>query len=166
MSLSTEAKKQIEKEERERLEKERYRDDVRSKLGDNPKRKSIGCLTWVFIFFILILLGTVTKSFSNSSVGTGNLENLSGDVKYNNFTFGITNTENRDWNNCHLTLNSNYHYPGPAFSDKAGPITSGEKVNIPASQFAKKDGTRFNPLLIKPQSLNIDCNRRFGFWKW
>jgi hypothetical protein len=157
MALSDDQKRKIEEEEQ-----------YRSQLRVQPeKKKGIGWGGALIITFILVSLIVTSRSFSdNSSSALLNDEDLVGLVNYKDLNFSVTNQENVDWNSCHLTLNSDYHYPSTSFSDKVGPIKAGETVSVPGSQFAKKDGTRFNSFTIKPQSISIDCNGRTGFWKW
>lgn len=164
MVLSEEEKKKIKEEEETKLEEEKYREGVKTKLKKKAWWRPKGFLAWIGIVFVVGWI--IYAAALNTNSKPKDTTDLNGNVAYNDFQFKVSNLEQKDWNYCHFTLNSDYHYPGSSFSDKTGPIKAGEVVNIPSSQFAKSDGTRFNPLLVKPQSIDLDCNGRSGYWKW
>lgn len=166
MALSEEQKNKIKEEEEKKLEEDKYREGVKEKLTKTPWWKPKGWLAWVGIIFIVGWMIYAVSSNSSSTSAPKDTTNLDGNVAYNDFQFKVNNLDQKDWEYCHFTLNNDFHYPGNSFSDKAGPIKAGEMVSISASQFAKSDGTRFNPYSVKPQSMNVDCNGRFGYWKW
>jgi hypothetical protein len=64
--------------------------------------------------------------------------------------FVIKNNDPYNWGNCDLDLNSDY-------SLKEIDIPANTSYKAPAASFAKKDGTRFNFLATKPQTLFIYC---------
>ncbi len=166
MALSEEQKIKIKEEEKKKLEEEKYRENVKKNLKKGPWWKPRGVLAWVAVVFIIGWIIYAVSTNSSTSTPPKDTTNLDGNVSYNDLQFKVSNTEQKDWEYCHFTLNNDYHYPGSSFSDKAGPIKAGETVFINASNFAKSDGTRFNPYSVKPQAINVDCNGRFGYWKW
>lgn len=165
MSLTVEQKKQIEEEE---LFRAKFRKGISAEVVKEPKKKKKVSLREVIIIGVGVTVFAVASTWFSgiNSTNAVKKEDLNGTVNYKNFSFSVTNLEKVDWNYCHFKLNSDYGYPSSSFGDKVGPIKAGETVSIPSGQFAKKDGTRFNSLSIKPQSVNLDCDGRFGYWKW
>ncbi len=147
MALSEEQKKEIKEEEEKKLEEEKYRQDIKKNLKKTPWWKPKGTLTWLVLIFIVvsIIFGTLMSSSNDKTTTITDTTNLEGNVTFNDFKFNVTNSEDKDWNYCHFTLNKDFHYPSNSFNDKVGPIKAGETVTIPSGQFAKSDGTRFDP---------------------
>ncbi len=162
MSLTEEQKRKIKEEE------EKYRANIKKNLNKTSWWKPKGTLTWLVLIFIVlsIIFGSLMSNSSEKTTTSTDTTDLEGNVIFNDFKFNVINSEDKDWNYCHFTLNKDYNYPGNSFSDKVGPIKAGETVTIPSGQFAKSDGTRFDPFSVKPQSLGLDCNKRFGYWEW
>jgi hypothetical protein len=82
---------------------------------------------------------------------------------YVNFTgsqFVIRNDDEFDWVNVKMEINPGILRGG--YSLETGRIVRGQTYTVGAMQFAKGDGTRFNPFAMKPQSFVITCDR--GFW--
>jgi len=65
-------------------------------------------------------------------------------------SFAIHNIDSFNWENCDLDLNSDY-------SIKGVNIAAGATYSVAAREFVKNDGTRFNFVSIKPQTLYIYC---------
>lgn len=81
---------------------------------------------------------------------------LNAQVKHTGGYFEITNNDTYSWGNCDLDLNSDY-------SMKGVKLIAGQTFRIPAREFTKNDGTRFNFFTTKPQQLYIYCrNTPFG----
>ena len=64
------------------------------------------------------------------------------------------------WTDVELAVNAGLLTRGYFY--RASRVEAGKTYRIGAAQFAKSDGTRFNPLAVKPQSLTITCDQ--GFW--
>ena len=77
---------------------------------------------------------------------------LDGTVNYNAVAFQISNNEGYNWSNCRFKLNNKY-----TFESSTG-IKAKDKIEIPFSDFATSDGTRFNLFLQQAQSLGIMCD--------
>jgi len=86
---------------------------------------------------------------------------LKASVKFSGTQFIITNNNNFDWIDVEITVNpSGFLMRG--FVLKTPRMQTGETYTVGAMQFAKADGTRFNPYTTKPQELSIWCNTSKG----
>lgn len=89
---------------------------------------------------------------------------LKASVEFNGIEFVITNNDTFDWTNVKMELND-------TFTLRIKKIQAGETYYLMAGQFAKKDGTRFNPFMTKLLRANIFCDTPegrgswFGWWK-
>lgn len=91
---------------------------------------------------------------------------MEADVRFTGTQFVIHNENKFDWHKCELSLNQEGVF-GDAYELKVDALPSNKTYMVGAMQFAKPDGTRFNPFLLKPQSMNISCKEGFytGGWK-
>ncbi len=85
---------------------------------------------------------------------------LNASVSFTGTQFIITNNDSFDWRNVELEINPGLLKSG--YKLKAGLMSAGESYTIGAMQFAKRDGERFNPFAIKPQSMSIFCDTSKG----
>jgi len=70
-----------------------------------------------------------------------------------------------DWLNVKMEVNGALFKYG--FILETNRIKAGETYTVGAFQFAKLDGTRFNPFTYKPQKFDISCDTPKGenaFW--
>ena len=82
---------------------------------------------------------------------------LDADIKYDSTTLIITNKETQDWTGCRIVLNSKII--GSDYSHQVnGVIGEDNSYIILMNEFAKKDGTRFNPYYTKVKNLFISCD--------
>ena len=72
-------------------------------------------------------------------------------VKFTGTQFEITNADDTDCERAKLEINSKYTLEGYT-------LKSGETYKVGALQFAKSDGTRFQPFEIKPKDFYIYCS--------
>lgn len=156
-------KNRIEKEERIRAEaKIKAEKEIKEK---EQKKQGMGCL---------ILLGVIII-FAFIIFGGGNGENeketqpssiyLKASVKHTGTQFIIENNDSFDWLNVKMEVNGSILKGG--FILKTDRMKAGETYTVGTLQFAKKDGTRFNPITYKPQNFDIYCNTPKGedaFW--
>jgi len=86
--------------------------------------------------------------------------NLNAVVQFSGTQFIITNNDSFDWSNVELEINPGMLKSGYKLNAKL--MSAGQTYTVGAMQFAKPDGTRFNPFSIKPQSISISCNTQKG----
>ena len=92
----------------------------------------------------------VSKDLSGSST-----TRLNANVLFTGAKFLISNKDSFDWENVRLEIVSGTL--GSGFSLKIPKISAGETFKVSASEFTKKDGTRFNPYAMKLQRFWIQC---------
>jgi hypothetical protein len=118
-----------------------------AEIADKPKSSSGG---WILIFIVVGLI--VTCSMQSSGPPRQKEPSLNAIISHRGATFVITNNDSYDWQDCDLDLNSDYRL-------KTSHIGAGRTVEVPAGQFAKADGTRFNWMATKPLQLFVYCRR-------
>jgi len=156
-------KNRIEKEERIRAEaKVKVEKEIKEK---EQKKQGIGCLILlgVIIIFAFIIFGggggENDKETQPSSIY------LNASVRFTGTQFIIENNDNFDWLNVKMEVNGSILKSG--FILETDRMNAGETYTVGALQFAKKDGTRFNPVTYKPQNIDIYCDTPKGedaFW--
>ncbi len=109
-------------------------------VPEKPKKKTsktmIGCLILVGIAVILaISIGTCLG-------GDSGVAELSASVRFDGAQFIIKNNNDYSWHDVQFTLNSDYKLT-------ASLIEANTEYTVGAMQFAKSDGTRFNPFTQK-----------------
>lgn len=177
MSLTEEDKQRILEEEayRQKLrEEEAYRKQLHqptTKTKSGKTGKVI--LALVGGFFALIILANIASlATRNTSVDkqtpspTKDTSNLDGNVNFKNGIITFTNSESKDWVGCYAMLNDDYTYPSDISRKVMPTILAGEQLEVSSVEFTKKDGMRFNYMQIKPKSISLSCEGRFGFWEW
>jgi hypothetical protein len=94
---------------------------------------------------------------------------LNASVAFDQGQFIISNADSFDWTNVKFEIKSGRVSSG--YELKAALIKAGHSYTVGAMQFAKADGTRFNPFTTKAQKLSIFCDTPegrgsyFGAWK-
>ena len=110
----------------------------------------------------LFLLGLVLVIAVFLSGCLGKQISLNAGVWFSERQFEIKNKDNFDWLNVEMEVNKS------DFILKKDKIKAGETIIVDAVEFAKKDGTRFNPLIYKPQKFTIYCDTptkgEYGFY--
>jgi hypothetical protein len=109
-----------------------------------------GCLT-----IILLLLGfcgyvavqPTTPGSSTSSTAPD--PELPAKVSFTGTQFVVTNEGSAQWTDTKADVNGGILSDG--FTLQIGTVEPGAKLTVGAMQFAKSDGTRFNPFQMKPQ---------------
>ena len=170
MELSPEEKRRIYEEEKFRLEAQ---EKVKKELETKKKSQSyIGCLSLIVIIVVIGIFagwfssGDETKSTSSTSTSSSTYD-LKASVRFTGTQFIITNNDNFDWTNVKFEVNSGILKSG--FVLRIDRLRSGETYTAGAMQFAKGDGTRFNPISLKTQNFYIWCdtplyNQPHGSW--
>lgn len=152
MELSPEEKRRIYEAEKARLEAQ---EEARKQLqAKKRKRGCLGCFVLIAVVFVLFTLAVVYGgSISSDYV------DLKASVKFDGTDFVITNNDDFDWIGVRLYVNTHYY----AYLRT---IPANETYYVMARQFAKEDGTRFNPILIKPTHFSIWCDTPEGTAWW
>ncbi len=86
---------------------------------------------------------------------------LNAAIRFTGSQFVISNNDNFDWTNVKFDLNR----PGifsSGYVFNTARIEAGNTYTVGAMQFAKDDGTRFNPITTKAQKLWISCDTPRG----
>ena len=120
----------------------------------NKKKPKSGCLTAVLslVFVILVIFVVVRQSCDSGDIETA-VTGLDAVVKFSGTQFVITNKGASDWVNVKMEINGGIIRGGYAL--KHWRIGAGQTHTAGALTFAKGDGTRFNPLLMKPRNFDI-----------
>lgn len=123
---------------------------------------------WVVIVILMAVgIGTCVAGESDTS-DTAEIT-LNAEVTYDDGQFIITNNDNFAWTNVKFDLNSETWSSGYTYhADRLEPTT----YTVGSMQFAKSDGTMFNPFTQKPLQMSIHCKTPdgkdgwwFGGWK-
>jgi len=163
--LSPEEKQKIYLEEKERLQaQEKLKKEVQSKTN---KQAGIGCLVVIAIIVIYSIISS-TKSGSKSSTPSPQDIHLNASVSFTGTQFIIQNNDSFNWTGVKLEINSGLIRSG--YSLNVALIEAAQTYTVGALQFAKSDGTRFNPFSMKPQGIFISAStpRGTGYYsgKW
>lgn len=146
-----------ESEMRKIQEEEEYRASIREDLSPSSKQKlkkrGIGCLTAIIIFVVISIAVGFISSNTPHSPTVATRENFKASVNFTGTQFIITNLDDLDCENAKLQIN------GGSYSLDGYLLEVGTTYTVGAMQFTKSDGTRFNPIQIKPKSFNIYCSR-------
>ena len=100
----------------------------------------------VILFFGFLAAGSGESS--SSSTTTSTRKDLNAEVRFSDTQFMITNKDTYNWTNTKFKINDN-------FSLEAGTINAGAVYTVGMAQFAKSDGTRFNPFQMKVLNIFI-----------
>jgi len=135
------------------------------KIRAEAKNKRTGYLVLLVLaiivgFFIFKPSTSQKKETQPSSI------HLNASVRFTETQFIIENNDNFDWLNVEMELNRSF-LKGSGFILKTDRMKAGETYTVGTLQFAKRDGTRFNPFTSKPLRFNIYCDTPKGenaFW--
>ena len=164
MELSAEERKRIEAEERER-------EAARKKIeGEKTAKGILGCFGFIVAVAVVIgLWAWLSGDGDSPRTPAPSRIDLKASVVFNQRQFVISNRDSFDWTNVGLEIN--YGLISSGYQLKVSRIAAGQTYTVGAMQFAKSDGTRFNPLTTKAQRLFISCDTPkgngsyFGTWK-
>jgi len=164
MTLSDQDKQRIREEEKERL---KIREQLQSKQKRKiPKWASIGCGGLLLLIIIIVIIAIASGGNKNTSKDI----TLNAAVRFTGTQFIIQNNDSFEWDNVQLELNSPGIFSnGYIYTESVIPANTQDIIG--AMQFAKSDGTRFDPFATKPMQMNISCdvdsNRGYytGTWK-
>jgi regulation of enolase protein 1 (concanavalin A-like superfamily) len=109
----------------------------------------------------LLLLGITAGILVGSGLCTRapEIAEISPSITGSDLELTVTNNDAFDWTNVQLELNSAFRY-GIAV------IHAGETLHIQLQDFAKPDGTNFDPLRQTPSQLAIACETPQGEAQW
>jgi hypothetical protein len=119
----------------------------------------------------LIVIGTCVLSVGTPSSGRGpastprrQAPSLNASVSFTGTQFVIANRDSFDWTDVRLEINPGVLTSG--YSLTADRIVAGETYAVGAMQFAKGDGTRFDPFAMKPLQLSVSAETPWGRGYW
>jgi len=136
-------------------------------MAEKKKRKG-----WMvalgMIFFLIILMAGVGILVSDSETTKTEVvqtKTLSAEITFDGSQFIITNNDNYTWTSVKFMLNSGIISDGYVL--RYSRIEAKTTYTVGTLQFAKSDGTRFNPITMKPQSIVIlaDQGNCALYWK-
>lgn len=110
-------------------------------------------------FWIAALVGFLvglTGSYKNDATPTPERKkDLNVNVNFTGTQFVITNHEEFPCQNSMMEVNGGLFKGG--YSMDGYILEAGQEYTVGAAQFTDKDGVRFNPFNIKPQSFSVSC---------
>lgn len=131
---------------------------------------TIGCLIPIFIIAIIVVW-IMIASLGNDGEKESSIATLKASVRFTGTQIIITNNGRHSWLNVKMEINPGLLRGGYALEHPI--IKGGETYTVGILQFAKSDGTRFNPIGMKVQKFSIisrDSNNMpkgswYGEWK-
>jgi len=157
--LTPEEKKKIYGEEKARVEAQE-----KIKKESEAKKTNTGCLGIIglvaLVAVVMWICGVFKTEKKPETPSKPLYVDLNASVRFTGTQFIITNNDTFDWRNAELEINPGLLKSG--YKLNAGLMSTGQTYTVGAMQFAKPDGTKFNPFLIKPQSINISCDTPKG----
>ncbi len=132
----------------------------------NKKKTAIGCgVLLAIVILISVVIGTCLMGDSDTTERTLNAE-----ASYADGQFTITNNDNFDWIDVEFDLN--YETWSSGYTYHTGRLEANTIYTIGSMQFAKSDGTMFNPFTQKPLKMSIRARTPdgkrvewYGSWK-
>jgi len=158
--LSPEEKKKIFEEEKTRIEaQERVRKQIDKK---KTKPATIGCLALIILIVLVVIINSLKPPSEQEPKAPPKplYIALNASVIFTGTQFEITNNDNFSWSNVKLEINPGLLKSGYKLNVRV--MSAGNTYTVGAMQFAKPDGTRFNPFSMKAQSISIYCNTSKG----
>ena len=156
-------KNRIEKEERMRAEaRVKAEKEIKEK---EQKKQGVGCLIFLGVIIILAFIIFSGGDGEKEKETQPSIINLNASVRFTGTQFIIENRDNFDWLNVKMEVNGSFLKSG--FILETDRMEAGGTYTVGCLQFAKKDGTRFNPVTYKPQKFDIGCDTPKGenaFW--
>ena len=156
--LTPEEKKRIYEEEKYRLEaQEKLKKEAQTKKSS---RTGIGCLVIIIVIVLAVLISSINSGKRSPSPPPPEDITLNAAVSFNGTQFIVQNNNAFDWTGVELEINSGLIKSG--YSLNANVIKAGQTYSVGAMQFAKSDGTRFNPFSTKPLGIFISASTPKG----
>ena len=136
----------------------------------SPKQFAIGCgVLLVIVILIAVGIGTCSGDSETTESETTEVD-LNAKVVYDDGQFAITNNDDFAWTDVDFDLN--YETWSSGYTYHANRLAANNTYTVGSMQFAKSDGTRFNPFTQKPLKMSIHCKTPdgkdgwwFGSWK-
>jgi hypothetical protein len=123
----------------------------------------IGCGA-LLVIVILLAIGLGTCLGGSGDSDTEDVE-LSAVVAYDDGQFTVTNNDSFAWTDVEFDLN--YETWSSGYTYHANRLEANTAYTVGSMQFAKGDGTLFNPFAQKPLKMSIHCTTpdgRDGWW--
>ena len=140
---------------------EKIREEVKTEIEEKKKKSSLGTGCLGFLILVIIVYFIMFNPFTSQEEETQpSIISLNASVRFTGTQFIIVNNDSYDWLNIKMEINGSLLKSG--FILKTTRIEAGETYTVGALQFAKKDGTRFDPGTYKPQSFDIYCETPEG----
>lgn len=131
--------------------------------GSGGNHINKGCLISFLAFWIVGLIILIVTNISPSTPTTTEID-LNASVNFTGTQFVITNNDSSAWRNVEMKINSGLVAGGYVL--KTDRIEAGTTYTVGAMQFAKADGTRFDPFTMKPQKFSIQGDTPKGTRWW
>ncbi len=133
--------------------------------------KKASCLTVVgAVFLLFFAIGLIIALHSDqdrksSSRTSAAIIDLEASIKFDGIQFVLQNQDSFDWTNVKLEVNRGLFARGYVL--KVTRMEAGYIYTLGASQFAKGNGTRLNPIKVVPGKFSIWCDvpGGRGFWQ-
>jgi hypothetical protein len=156
--LTSEERQRIYEEEKA---KRKFQEKVpQEKKPSSQKNVGIGCLAIIIIVAVIYFIGELGPNKSGTSSSKSSTIDLNAKAEFTDTQFTITNNDSFNWTSVELELNEGLIRSGYKLTTPL--MAAGQTYTVGAMQFAKPDGTRFNPFQIKPQSITITCDTPKG----
>jgi len=153
-------------EERQRIyeeEKARAEAQAHVKKAEDAKKSRpvlIGCGILLVLFLLLVLVSIVASPKKELKP----TPRLSATVDFTGTQFIIENRDAFDWTAVTMEINPGLMAGGFALTVRR--LSAKQRYTVGALQFAKSDGTRFNPFTTKVQQFVITCETPQGMALW
>ena len=135
------------------------------KRSDLSPRQRVFCLVCLSVAgWLLFTTMQKTAPHPAASKPASSILDLHAAVKLRDGQFSITNQDSFDWMNVKLKINSGLFQDGYVLTVPR--LEAGATYTVGSMQFAKGDGTRFNPFTVKPQGFFIWCDTPKGNGSW
>lgn len=136
--------------------------------ASNAPRANQSAVAGIAVVAVLLVI-VLAAMFSSPDQPADESITLTATVNFDGARFIVTNaSKTQRWTDTTLAVNSRLF--GGGYELNVGDVAPLGTVTAGAMQFAKPDGTRFNPIQMKPQTLNIsaivDGKRGFYYGGW
>lgn len=157
-ALTPEERRKIYEEEKARAEaQEKIQKDKKAKQSKNV---GVGCLTIIVIAAAIWIIGELSPKKTSAPSSESTFVHLNASAEFTGTQFVVKNNDSFNWTNVELELNEGLLKSGYKLTTPL--MVAGQTYTVGALQFAKPDGTRFNPFQVKPQSITITCDTPKG----
>ena len=135
--------------------------ETKSEKPEQSKKKILmGCgLLVAFLIILVVSIGPCLGGESDTAEIT-----LNAKVTYADGQFTITNNDDFAWTDVEFDLNSEGWSSG--YTYHANRLYANSIYTVGSMQFAKSDGTMFNPFTQKPLKMSIHCKTPDGKDGW